>query len=51
MIAGKINTRGTTLLIIAAMSKLTWIVVLGSWVLLLGLTALAYRFNRNRGDD
>jgi len=33
------------------MSTLTWIVVLGSWILLLGLTVLAHRFNRNRGDD
>jgi hypothetical protein len=33
------------------MTMLTWIVVLGSWVLLLGLTLLAYRFNRDRGDD
>jgi len=33
------------------MSTFTWIVVLGSWVLLLGLTLLAYRFNRDRGED
>jgi hypothetical protein len=29
----------------------TLIVVLGSWLALLGLTLLAYRFNRDRGDD
>jgi len=33
------------------MSLFSWIVVLGSWVLLFGLTLLAYRFNRDRGDD
>jgi hypothetical protein len=33
------------------MSTFTLIVVLGSWVLLLVLTLLAYRFNRDRGDD
>ena len=33
------------------MSTFTWIVVVGSWVLLLGLTLVAYRFNRDRGDD
>jgi len=33
------------------MSTFTWIVVAGSWVLLAGLTLLAYRFNRDRGDD
>jgi hypothetical protein len=33
------------------MTMLTWIMVLGSWVLLLGLTLLAYRFNRDRGGD
>ncbi len=33
------------------MSTLTGFVVLGSWVLLLGLTVLAYRFNRDRGHD
>jgi hypothetical protein len=33
------------------MTLFSWIVVLGSWVLLLGLTLLAYRFNRDRGDD
>ena len=38
-------------LIIAAMSTFTLIVVLGSWVLILVLTLLAYRFNRDRGDD
>ena len=37
--------------IIAAMSTFTWIVVVGSWVLLLVLTLLAYRFNRDRGND
>jgi hypothetical protein len=29
----------------------TLIVVIGSWLILVGLTLLAYRFNRNRGDD
>jgi hypothetical protein len=29
----------------------TLIVVLGSWVALLGLALLAYRFNRDRGED
>jgi len=33
------------------MSTFTLIVVLGSWVLILVLTLLAYRFNRDRGDD
>jgi hypothetical protein len=28
----------------------TLLVVLGSWVVLLGLTLLAYRFNRDRGE-
>jgi hypothetical protein len=29
----------------------TLLVVAGSWVLLAGLTLLAYRFNRHRGDE
>jgi hypothetical protein len=33
------------------MSMFTWIVVVGSWFALLALTVLAYRFNRDRGDD
>jgi hypothetical protein len=33
------------------MPWLTWIVVGGSWVLLLVLTLLAYRFNSGRGED
>jgi len=33
------------------MPTLTWIVVGGSWVLLLALTLLAFRFNRDRGGD
>ncbi len=33
------------------MSTFTWIVVVGSWFLLLGLTLAAYRFNRDRGQD
>jgi len=33
------------------MPSSTLIVVIGSWILLLGLTLLAYRFNRDRGED
>jgi len=29
----------------------TLIVVVGAWLLLAGLTLLAYRFNRDRGED
>jgi hypothetical protein len=29
----------------------TLLVVIGSWLLLAGLTLLAYRFNRDRGED
>ena len=29
----------------------TLIVVVGSWLVLAGLTLLAYRFNRDRGED
>ncbi|MGD8375983.1 MAG: hypothetical protein PVF68_07575 [Acidobacteriota bacterium] len=29
----------------------TLLIVGGSWLLLLALTALAYRFNRGRGED
>lgn len=29
----------------------TLILVGGSWLVLLGLTLLAYRFNRDRGED
>jgi hypothetical protein len=29
----------------------TIVVVVGAWILLAGLTLLAYRFNRGRGDD
>jgi len=27
------------------------VIIVGSWLLLAGLTLLAYRFNRGRGDD
>jgi hypothetical protein len=33
------------------MPTLTWIMVGGSWALLLVLTLLAFRFNRDRGED
>jgi hypothetical protein len=29
----------------------TIVVVVGAWVVLAALTVLAYRFNRDRGDD
>jgi len=29
----------------------TLLLVFGSWVVLAGLALLAYRFNRDRGDD
>jgi hypothetical protein len=29
----------------------TLIVVVGAWLVLAGLTLLAYRFNRDRGED
>jgi hypothetical protein len=29
----------------------TLIVVVGAWLLIAGLTLLAYRFNRDRGED
>jgi len=29
----------------------TLVVVLGAWLLVAGLSVLAYRFNRGRGDD
>lgn len=29
----------------------TLIVVVGAWVILAGLTLLAFRFNRNKGED
>jgi hypothetical protein len=29
----------------------TLLLIGGSWLVLAGLTALAYRFNRGRGDD
>jgi len=29
----------------------TSLLIFGSWLLLAGLTLLAYRFNRDRGDD
>ena len=27
------------------------VIIVGAWLLLAGLTALAYRFNRDRGED
>jgi hypothetical protein len=33
------------------MPTMTWLLVGGSWVLLLLLTVLAFRFNRKRGED
>lgn len=33
------------------MPVFTSAVIIGSWLLLVGLTALAYRFNRDRGKD
>jgi hypothetical protein len=33
------------------MPTMTWLLVGGSWVLLLVLTVLAFRFNRERGGD
>jgi hypothetical protein len=29
----------------------TWIIVVGSWLVLAGLTLLAFRFNRDRDGD
>jgi hypothetical protein len=29
----------------------TLVIIIGSWLLLAGLALLAYRFNRDRGDD
>jgi hypothetical protein len=29
----------------------TLVIIIGAWLLLAGLTLLAYRFNRDRGDD
>jgi hypothetical protein len=29
----------------------TIVLIVGSWLVLAGLTLLAYRFNRGRGDD
>lgn len=33
------------------MPQSTLIIIIGAWVLLAVLTALAYRFNRDRGED
>jgi LPXTG-motif cell wall-anchored protein len=29
----------------------TLVIIIGAWLLLAGLSLLAYRFNRDRGDD
>lgn len=42
---------GTGLLQSRAVPGETLLVVGGAWLLILGLAALAYRFNRRRGDE